>query len=146
LAIAAAHDRGRELNLYGTDYPTLDGTCIRDYIHVTDLASAHLAALRFLEGRRGGYAFNLGTGTGVSVREVIASVERVSGHSITVVEQPRRAGDPECLYASPGKARRELGWAPVYENLDAIVSSAVRWHRATQINGAGQLSLRYRRS
>lgn len=146
LAIAASHDRERKLDLYGTDYPTLDGTCIRDYIHVTDLASAHLAALRFLDGHRGGYAFNLGTGTGVSVREVIASVERVTGRTITVVEQPRRAGDPECLYASPGRARQELGWAPAYADLDAIVASAVKWRQATQINGAPQLSLRCRQS
>jgi len=144
LAIAASYDRDRILNLFGTDYPTPDGTCIRDYIHVTDLAAAHLAALRFLEAHRGGHAFNVGTGTGVSVREIIAAVERVTGRSIAVVEQPRRPGDPECLYASPGKARKELGWTPQYEDLDAIVSSAVRWHRATQINGARHLSLRHR--
>jgi UDP-glucose 4-epimerase len=111
--------------IYGTDYPTPDGTCIRDYIHVIDLAQAHILAMA--PGRCGFY--NLGNGDGYSVREVIRACEKVSGHSIKALEQPRRPGDPPRLVASAKKAVQELGWKPVFPKLEEIVTSAWRWHR-----------------
>ncbi|MBU6398765.1 MAG: UDP-glucose 4-epimerase GalE [Verrucomicrobia bacterium] len=112
--------------IYGTDYPTPDGTCIRDYIHIVDLAQAHLLALA--PGRQGFY--NLGNGDGYSVREVIQSCQRVSGRNIVALEKPRRPGDPPRLVASAEKAMRELGWKPRYPKLEQIVGSAWRWHQA----------------
>jgi UDP-glucose 4-epimerase len=117
--------QANQCEVYGTDYPTPDGTCVRDYIHVIDLAQAHILALA-PEAR--GF-FNLGNGAGYSVREVIRACERVCGQSIPVVEKPRRPGDPPRLVASAEKAVRELGWKPRYANLEEIVSTAWRWHR-----------------
>jgi UDP-glucose 4-epimerase len=111
-------------DIFGTDYPTPDGTCIRDYIHVTDLAQAHVLALA--PGKQGFY--NLGNGEGYSVREVIAACEKVCGKSIPTVEQPRRAGDPPKLVASAEKAITELGWKPEFAKLHDIVSTAWAWH------------------
>jgi len=111
--------------IFGTDYPTPDGTCIRDYIHVADLAQAHILALA--RGRHG--CFNLGTGEGYSVRAVVQTCERVSGTRITAVERPRRPGDPPRLVAAADKARRELGWQPRFTRLEEIVASAWAWHR-----------------
>lgn len=111
--------------IYGTDYPTPDGTCVRDYIHVIDLVDAHLRAMR--PGVLG--VFNLGNGEGCSVREVIRACEKVSGRPIAVVEKPRRPGDPPRLVASAEKARRELGWKPRFPHLEQIVASAWEWHR-----------------
>jgi UDP-glucose 4-epimerase len=110
--------------LYGTDYPTPDGTCIRDYIHVVDLAHAHILAME--PGPQG--FFNLGNGDGYSVREVIQTCERVTGQPITIVEKPRRPGDPPRLVASSEKARRELKWEPRFPALEQIVRSAWLWH------------------
>jgi len=110
--------------IYGTDYPTPDGTCIRDYIHIVDLAQAHLLAMQ--PGKQG--FFNLGNGDGYSVREVIATCERVSGKRIPAVEKPRRPGDPPRLIASASKAREELGWQPRHPKLEDIVRSAWEWH------------------
>jgi len=110
--------------IYGTDYPTPDGTCIRDYIHIIDLAEAHILAMQ--PGRQGFY--NLGNGEGYSVREVIKTCERVSGRTISAIEKPRRPGDPPRLVASAEKAMRELGWKPKHATLEAIVASAWRWH------------------
>jgi UDP-glucose 4-epimerase len=110
--------------VYGTDYPTCDGTCIRDYIHIIDLAQAHILAME--PGRSGFY--NLGNGDGYSVREVIRMCERVSGKAIRAVERPRRAGDPPRLVADAGRAIRELGWKPRYPKLEDIVASAWSWH------------------
>lgn len=129
LAIRAALEPGETLQVFGTDYPTPDGTCLRDYIHVEDLAAAHLKALDFLEKTPGCHAFNLGSGVPVSVREVLASVERLSGKPVQIVEAPRRAGDPERLYASPDKARRELGWSAASTAIDTMVGSALNWHK-----------------
>jgi UDP-glucose 4-epimerase len=112
------------VEIFGTDYETPDGTCIRDYIHILDLADAHIRALDRTES---GF-FNLGTGGGTSVREVIKCCEQVSGQKIPVVERPRRAGDPPRLIAGSEKIRRELGWEPKYQNIDAIVRSAWAWH------------------
>jgi UDP-arabinose 4-epimerase len=128
LAIRAALEPGETLEVFGTDYPTPDGTCLRDYIHVEDLATAHLKALGFLEKNSGCHAFNLGTGVPVSVRQVLASVERLLGRSVQVVEGPRRAGDPERLFASADKALRELGWSAASTKIDATVGSALNWH------------------
>jgi UDP-arabinose 4-epimerase len=129
LAIRAALDPTATIKVFGTDYPTPDGTCQRDYIHVEDLAAAHLQALDFLEKTPGCHAFNLGTGVPVSVREILASVERLSGRPANAVEAPRRAGDAAQLYASPEKARRELGWAAASKDIDAMVGSALNWQR-----------------
>lgn len=110
--------------IFGTDYPTPDGTCVRDYVHVEDLASAHLLAC---ESKANGF-FNLGIGAGVSVRETIAACQLVSGRPIRVVEEPRRPGDPPTLVASAEKARRELGWEPRFKRIEDIVASAWNWH------------------
>jgi UDP-glucose-4-epimerase GalE len=121
---------GRGLQLFGDDYPTPDGTCLRDYIHVTDLADAHLKALGVLveTGRSG--AYNLGTGQPHSVREVIDTVARVTGRAVPFTLAPRRPGDPAVLYASAQKARAELHWTPTFGDLEAIVRTAWNWHRA----------------
>jgi UDP-glucose 4-epimerase len=113
------------VHLFGTDFPTPDGTCVRDYIHVKDLAQAHLLAL---ESNQTG-AFNLGTGTGCSVREVIEMARTVTGRPIPVIESPRRAGDPAELVASADKAMQRLGWTPIYSDLETILSDAWKWHR-----------------
>ncbi len=118
------------LNVYGCDYPTPDGTCIRDYVHVEDLADAHLRAMNFLESSPGAHAFNLGNGQGFSVREVIDAASRVVGSQIPFVAAPRRAGDPDTLVASSRKAREVLGWQARWTDLDEIIESAWRWHRA----------------
>ena len=117
------------VEVYGTDYPTPDGTCVRDYIHVDDLAQAHLLALEQMEPGRFAF-YNVGIGTGSSVREVISTVEKVTGRSILVKEGPRRPGDPPTLVAKADKIRRELGWRPEYTELEAIVSSAWNWFKA----------------
>jgi UDP-glucose 4-epimerase len=116
-------------NIYGTDYPTRDGTCIRDYIHIADLVSAHLLALEALR-ERDTLIYNLGSGNGYSVREVIEAARRVTGHPIPANELPRRPGDSARLVASSEKIRRELGWEPQHDNLDEIVSSAWQWHQS----------------
>jgi UDP-glucose-4-epimerase GalE len=121
---------GQGLTVFGDDYPTPDGTCLRDYIHVADLADAHVKALQRIASGGASSAFNLGTGTPHSVRAVIDAVERVTGKRVPWTLGPRRAGDPAALYAAPGKARTELGWAPRFPDLDAIVGSAWRWHQS----------------
>ncbi len=130
LAIETALGRRRELQVMGTDYPTPDGTAVRDYIHVTDLADAHVRALRHLEAEGTSGALNLGTGRGHSVREVIAMVERVSGRKVNARNAPRRAGDPPALVAAPGRAKELLGWEPRWSSLETIVQTAYRWHSA----------------
>ena len=117
--------KATHFEIYGTDYPTPDGTCIRDYIHVIDLSEAHVLALA--PGKQG--FFNLGNGDGYSVREVHHACEKVAGRKIPAIEKPRRAGDPPRLVASAEKAKRELGWKPKFPKLDQIVASAWDWHR-----------------
>jgi UDP-glucose 4-epimerase len=131
--LKVALGQAQHCEIYGTDYPTPDGTCIRDYIHVRDLAEAHLLALA--PGKRG--YFNLGNGEGYSVRQVITACEKVSGRSITALERPRRAGDPPRLVASAERAARELQWQPKFPELETIVESAWRWHR-THPRGYGE--------
>jgi len=117
------------INVNGTDYPTPDGTCIRDYIHIADLVSAHLLALEALASRER-LVYNVGSGSGYSVQEVIETARSVTGHAIPAVESPRRAGDPARLVASSEKIRRELGWSPVHEDLRDILASAWEWHKS----------------
>jgi UDP-glucose 4-epimerase len=128
LILDAALGRRANIKIFGKDYPTPDGTCIRDYIHVHDLARAHLMAFNALM-ERDRLIYNLGNGVGFSVREVIESARRVTGHPIPVVEEPRRPGDPAVLIASSEKIGKELGWKPEYTELDAIVKSAWDWHQ-----------------
>ncbi len=125
LAIDAALGRRPPLTVFGDDYPTPDGTCIRDYVHVTDLADAHLRVLDRLE--QGSCRYNLGNGAGHSVKEVIAAVERVGGRRVPHAIGPRRPGDPPVLVASSERLRRETGWAPRFAALDAIVRTAWEW-------------------
>lgn len=127
LAIASALGQGAPLKLFGRDYDTPDGTCIRDYVHVDDLAQAHLLALEALWGGAPTDAYNLGNGTGFSVLEVLEAVREVSGRAVTCVDAPRRSGDPTRLVANASKIRRELGWAPCWSDLRAIVTHAFGW-------------------
>jgi UDP-arabinose 4-epimerase len=129
LAFDAALERRPPLQVFGTDYPTPDGTAIRDYIHVTDLAAAHLAGLDHLGKGGATLAVNLGTGTGASVAEVVASVERVTGLAVPRENAPRRSGDPAKLVADPELAATTLGWCAGITGLDAIVKDAWEWHR-----------------
>lgn len=128
LVLDVALGRRKSIKIFGEDYPTPDGTCVRDYIHVADLADAHLLALKALEYEQQ-LIFNLGNGHGFSVREVIEAARRVTGHAIPVEIHPRRPGDPAVLVASSEKAIRELGWKPRYTDLDAILHSAWAWHQ-----------------
>jgi UDP-glucose 4-epimerase len=117
------------ISIFGDDYPTADGTCIRDYIHVMDLAQAHYLALNRLREKAESAVYNLGNGAGFSVKQVIDKVREVTGHPIPVKVEKRRAGDPAVLIASSEKAKRELGWQPRYEDLGTIIESAWNWHR-----------------
>jgi len=127
-AIKAALD-GTSVPLFGTDYDTPDGTCIRDYIHVSDLAQAHVLALKKLEQERISGIYNLGNGDGYSVRDVIETVKKVSGKKLAAIDSPRRPGDPSRLVAGSEKAKEELGWTPKYTDLETIVSTAYNWYR-----------------
>ncbi len=128
---AASGQRG-SLDIYGTDYPTADGTAVRDYVHVCDLADAHLAALEYLMDGGASVCLNLGTGAGYSVREVIAAAEEICGRPIPVQEKPRRAGDPPALVAAADRVQDVLGWRPARSDLRQIVETAWRWHQRTQ--------------
>jgi UDP-glucose 4-epimerase len=129
LALQAASGRCDHIAIYGEDYPTPDGTCIRDYIHVWDLCSAHLLALEHLLADGESKAFNLGNGTGFSVQEVIDTARRVTGQAIPAQTQDRRPGDPAVLVADSQKARRELGWQPRFQELETIITHAWAWER-----------------
>jgi UDP-glucose 4-epimerase len=118
-----------DVKIFGDDYATADGTCIRDYIHVSDLSQAHLLALQYLGRNPGAHVFNLGNGTGYSVRQVVSAVERVVGRALNIETAARRAGDPARLVASSARAREQLGWQPRLPQLEQIVESAWRWHR-----------------
>ena len=129
LVLDAALGRRPHVNMYGTDYPTADGTAVRDYIHVKDLADAHVRTLEYLLRGGASVALNLGTGQGHSVREVIAAAERVVGHPIPVRESPRRPGDPPVLVADPSRSRELLGFVPGYSDLDTILRTALKFKR-----------------
>lgn len=127
LVLQVALGQREQIQVYGNDYPTRDGTCVRDYIHVTDLAQAHILALRALD--EGSRTYNLGNGQGYTVREVIETARQVTGHPIPAVDTPRRPGDPPELVAGSDKIRRDLGWQPRFPDLYDIVQSAWNWHR-----------------
>ena len=128
LILDVALGRRKSIKIFGKDYPTPDGTCIRDYVHVGDLADAHILAFEGLS-TRSRLIYNIGNGQGFSVREVVDSVRRVTGHPIPVVEEPRRDGDPAVLVASSRRIMEELGWKPQFSSLDDIVRSAWIWHQ-----------------
>jgi UDP-glucose 4-epimerase len=128
LAIDAATGRRPSLQLFGTDYPTPDGTCLRDYVHVDDLSRAHIAVFSKLEKPGAQLFYNLGTGRPSSNREVIRAVEKITGKKVPVIEAPRRPGDPPALYADSTKAQRELGWKIKFPDIESIVATAWKWH------------------
>jgi UDP-glucose 4-epimerase len=132
VACEAAVGKRSHVSIFGTDYPTPDGTGIRDYIHVQDLATAHLDALDYLRNDGPSTVLNVGYGHGYSVRQVLESVERVSGKRLTIREEPRRAGDPPALVARADRIRAELGWQPRLDDLDTIVNTALRWELRLQ--------------
>ena len=128
-AAQVALGRVPQLEIFGTDYPTPDGTGVRDYIHVSDLAAAHLLALDALRAGAASATYNCGYGRGLSVREVVRGVERVTGRPLPVVESPRRPGDPPTLISDPSRIKAALGWKPVHDDLDEIIASAIAWER-----------------
>lgn len=120
----------KNITVFGNDYPTADGTCVRDYIHIADLASAHVLGLeKLLIGQHGKISYNLGNGNGYSVLQIIESVRNVTGREIQVVQGERRQGDPAVLVASSSKAERELGWVQQHTDINEIVSTAWTWHQ-----------------
>ena len=139
LILQVANGKREQISIFGNDYPTRDGTCVRDYIHVCDLAQAHVLALQYLMESGKSDVFNLGNGVGFTVREVVDVARTVTGHPIPEVLCPRRAGDPAQLVASSDKARSVLGWKPVYDSLETIVETAWAWHR-THPDGFGEES------
>ena len=130
LVFDAATGKRENIQIFGTDYPTPDGTCLRDYVHVDDLSRAHIAVFDKLETPGAALFYNLGTGTPTSVREVIAAVEKVTGMTVPIVEKERREGDPPALYADATKAKTELGWTVQYPTIEPIVASAWKWHKS----------------
>jgi len=130
LAFGAAQGLKPALKVFGNDYPTPDGTCLRDYVHVDDLSRAHITAISHLEKPGTQLFYNLGTGTPTSVLEVIKAVEKVTGLKVPAEFAPRRAGDPPALYADAAKAKRELNWTPKFTTIEPIVETAWRWHKA----------------
>ncbi|CAM3848774.1 UDP-glucose 4-epimerase GalE [Mesobacillus zeae] len=130
IILQVALGQRESIGIFGSDYPTEDGTCIRDYIHVMDLANAHWLALEHLRKHEQSEVFNLGNGKGFSVKEVIETARKVTGHSIPETLTPRRAGDPAILIASSEKAREVLGWKPQHNELETIIETAWKWHQA----------------
>lgn len=130
LVLQTALGQRAHISVFGDDYPTEDGTCVRDYIHVSDLADAHLKAVEYLAGGGESNAFNLGNGQGFSVKQVIETAKKVTGREIPTVFEPRRSGDPAVLIASSAKARSVLGWTPKHDSLENIIASAWQWHES----------------
>jgi UDP-glucose 4-epimerase len=129
LILLAALGKRESISIFGTDYPTEDGTCIRDYIHVSDLALAHVQGLEYLLADNQSQVFNLGNGNGFSVREIIEAARQITRKKIEVVESDRRAGDPPVLVGSSAKARKVLGWQPQYSDIKDIIAHAWHWHQ-----------------
>jgi UDP-glucose 4-epimerase len=127
--LKAAAGELEHVKIFGTNYPTSDGTCLRDYIHVSDLTQAHLLALEALLSGKGSRIYNLGNSNGYSVRQVIEVARKVTGHQIPAVESDPRSGDPAVLIADSAKIRKELGWQPKFENIENMIQSAWDWHR-----------------
>ncbi|MBW4678639.1 MAG: UDP-glucose 4-epimerase GalE [Microcoleus vaginatus WJT46-NPBG5] len=134
LVLLTALGKRESVSIFGTDYPTSDGTCIRDYIHVSDLAQAHVLGLEYLQKGGDSNVFNLGNGSGFTVREVIESARLITGKEIKIVESERRAGDPPALVGSSDKARNILGWNPQYPDIKEILAHAWQWHQKRHIN------------
>ena len=130
LILQVPNEKREYISIYGTDYDTKDGTCVRDYIHVNDLAQAHILAMKYLCDGNDSNIFNLGNGVGFTVKEVVETARKVTGHPIPAKEEPRRAGDPSMLIASSAKAREVLGWNPQYADLETIISTAWKWHKS----------------
>ena len=130
LVLQTALGHRKAISIFGTDYPTPDGTCIRDYIHVTDLAEAHVLGLAYLFEKDSSNVFNLGNGSGFSVKEVIETARKVTGQEIAAIEEDRRAGDPPILVGSSEKAQKLLGWKPSYSDLTQIIEHAWKWHQS----------------
>lgn len=128
--LKATLGQGAGLKVFGADYPTHDGTCVRDYVHVNDLAAAHLLALQYMQSTPGAHVFNLGNGQGFTVLEVIEAARRVTGRTIEYAQEARRPGDPAVLVASSEKARQVLGWRPAFTDMGDIIETAWRWHQA----------------
>jgi UDP-glucose 4-epimerase len=128
LVLQVAAGKRESISIFGTDYPTVDGSCVRDYIHVLDLAKAHVLALNAIQ-TRDKLVYNIGNGAGFSVRQVVEAARRVTGHPIPIIEAPRRSGDPAVLVASSDKIRNELGWHPTFADPETIISNAWDWHR-----------------
>ena len=126
-----AHPNGKRkyISIFGNDYDTKDGTCVRDYIHVNDLAQAHILAMEYLRNGNESNIFNLGNGVGFTVKEVVETARKVTGHPIPAKEETRRAGDPSTLIASSTKAKEILGWNPKFDDLETIITTAWKWHR-----------------
>jgi len=136
LAIQVATGKRANLQIFGTDYPTPDGTCLRDYVHVDDLSRAHIAVFDKLATPGARFFYNLGTGKPFSVREIIQAVEKITGKKVPVIESPRRAGDPPALFADSSKAQKELGWTPKYMDAESVIATAWKWHESHP-NGYG---------
>lgn len=132
LILDALIGRRDPISVFGRDYPTRDGTAVRDYIHVLDLARAHLAAARYLLNGGSSTAINLGTGRGTSVAEIITAAERITGLTVPYIDAPRREGDPPCLVAAPDFAQRSLDWQPLHSTIDRVIVDAWHWHLSTQ--------------
>jgi UDP-arabinose 4-epimerase len=135
LVLEAALGRRPAVSIYGSDYPTRDGTCMRDYVHVADLASAHLLAMDYLAGEAGAHVFNLGSGSGATVAEVVEAARAVTGRAIPVEVRPRRPGDPAALVADAIRAKQVLGWRPRFPTLNEQVASAWKWHGREIVSG-----------
>jgi UDP-arabinose 4-epimerase len=135
LVLQAASGLRPSVSIFGSDYPTVDGTCVRDYIHVADLAKAHHLALEYLQAGHPGDCFNLGTGRGYSVRQIVDAAEKVCGREIASRLEPRREGDPPALISSSEKARTVLGWVPTYSDIETILETAWKWQKARTENG-----------
>ncbi|HEV2333471.1 MAG TPA: UDP-glucose 4-epimerase GalE [Gammaproteobacteria bacterium] len=121
---------GGTVDIFGDDYPTPDGTCVRDYVHINDLAAGHMLALEHMDKRPGAHRYNLGSDSGFSVKQVVEAARRITGKSIATKIGPRRAGDPPTLVASSAAVRRDLGWKPAYPGVESIIETAWRWHQA----------------
>jgi len=129
LAFRAMHDADFTLSVFGDDYDTLDGTAVRDYVHVTDLADAHVRALKYLEAGGATTALNLGSGQGYSIREILETIEKATGGTVPNIDAQRRAGDPATLVADIKKAKQVLGWVPRYSDLETIIKTAAAWEK-----------------
>ena len=129
LILQVPNGKRKYISIFGNDYDTKDGTCVRDYIHVNDLAQAHILAMEYLRNGNESNIFNLGNGVGFTVKEVVETARKVTGHPIPAKEETRQAGDPSTLIASSSKAKEILGWNPKFDDLETIITTAWKWHR-----------------